>query len=196
MVMLFDSWRPGYAGELASAQSSDPQSTLRASLSRKYRFHRQQLAGRSALSKAGYLRGVVVMKLRSTRDRAFLRHWSMAQRLFTKFGLELPHFMHNISGKMLESVQEYRGKPYSGRITLIRATDAPYIPQADSACGWKTLAEQGVEVFFTPGTHESMFVEPNLTALGEILNNCFDRSAVDANPELAPALAAAQVQAE
>lgn len=181
MVLLFDSWRPGYAAELASAQADDPQATVRAALGRKYRFHRMQLSGRSATSKLKYLGGVVAMKLRSSRDKLFLRHWGLAQRLFTRFGLSLPHFMYSVSLKTVNTVSTFKGGVYPGRITLIRATEAPYIPHADPACGWNALAQEGVQVLFSPGTHESMFVEPNLTALGEILHNCFERAATVAS---------------
>ncbi len=177
VVVLFDSWRPGYAAELAKMHAADSRMSRRAVLSRKYRFHRMKLEQQlTNTGKIRYLSHTVRNKLRSSRDRLYLRHWAFAERLFNLFGAPLPHFMHNISLKTLNSVQGYKGKPYSGHITLIRATDAPYFPGADPACGWNELAKGGVDVRFAPGTHETMFLEPNLSALGEILYDCFEQA--------------------
>jgi non-ribosomal peptide synthetase component F/thioesterase domain-containing protein len=176
MVVLFDSWRPGYFAEYTAEQAANPQMTRSAILARKYRFHRRNLQQLSAVGKVNYFLGMGFAKVRSSRDRLFLKHWGLAHRLFTRFGMPLPHFMHNVSRNTLDLVQNYHGRPYPGCITLIRAAYAPYLPQADQACGWNTLAEGGVEVFFAPGTHESMFLEPNLSALAEILDNCFAKA--------------------
>lgn len=176
VVVLFDSWRPGYAAELEKMQAADSRMSIGAVLSRKFRFHRMKLEQLTRGGKIRYLSHTVRNKLRSSRDQLYLRHWAFAERLFNLFGAPLPHFMHNISLKTLNSVQGYQGKPYSGHITLIRATDAPYFPGADPACGWNELAQGGVDVRFAPGTHETMFLEPNLGALGEILYDCFEQA--------------------
>jgi thioesterase domain-containing protein len=177
VVVLFDSWRPGYAAELAKSQAADSQMRLRAVLHRKYLFHRVKLEHLTKADKIRYVLLTVSNKLRSSRDQLYLHHWAFAERLFNFIGAPLPHFMHNISLKTLNSVRGYKGKPYPGHITLIRATDAPYLPGADPACGWNELARGGVDVRFVPGTHETMFLEPNLTALGEILRHCFENEA-------------------
>jgi thioesterase domain-containing protein len=179
MVVLFDSWRPGYSAEFADAQSSNPSMTKQAVLKRKYRYHRMKLAPLSSGAKLQYACSVAKMKIRSSRDRLYLRHWGMAERVLKYFGIPLPHFMHNVSLKTIDSVRAFKGLPFDGRITLIRATEAPYLPQADPACGWNKLAKGGVEVLFTPGTHETMFLEPNLSALGKILHNCIERAGTE-----------------
>jgi thioesterase domain-containing protein len=175
VVVLFDSWRPGYAAELAS--TPNPHMTMKSALRRRYRFHRMMLERLTSIDKAKYLWNAVASKLRSSRNKFYLRHWAIAERLFTRFGLPLPHFMHNVSLKTLDSVKDYKPRPYVGNMTLIRAVEAPYVPQAHPSCGWNSVVQGEVEVFFTPGTHESMFLEPNLSALGEILQNCLERAA-------------------
>jgi thioesterase domain-containing protein len=77
--------------------------------------------------------------------------------------------MHNVSLQTMEAIRTYHGQPYPGRITLIRATDSVYIPGAEPGCGWGALASKGIDVEWAPGTHESMFVEPNLRVVGDIL---------------------------
>jgi non-ribosomal peptide synthetase component F/thioesterase domain-containing protein len=174
MVVLFDSWRPGYAAELAVKQRHMPEMTLRARLDRKLRFHRGKLQPLSPRGQVKYAWNAIKQKVSSTRGKLYLKHWAFAQRLFHSLGLPLPHFMHNVSLQTFESIRTYSGKSFPGRITLIRATDAVYIPGAEPACGWGALASKGVDVQWAPGNHETMFVEPNLSVVGDILRSSLE----------------------
>jgi thioesterase domain-containing protein len=174
-VVLFDSWRPGYAAELASQQKHMPEMALRARLDRKLRFHRGKLQPLSTRGKMRYAWNAIKQKVSSTRGKLYLKHWAFAQRLFHSLGLPLPHFMHNVSLQTFESIRTYSGKSFPGRITLIRATDAIYIPGAEPACGWGALAARGVDVQWAPGNHETMFVEPNLSVVGDILRSSLEK---------------------
>jgi len=175
-TLLFDSWRPGYSAELAAQQVGKSEMSRRAKLTRKYNFHRRKLEVLSASGKLKYILGVAIHKFRSTRDRLYLKNWAAAQWLFTRFGMPLPHFMHNISLTTFHSLQEYKGRIFPGRITLIRATEAHYIPGVDPTCGWNTIARDGVDVLWAPGGHESMFLEPNLNVVGQIVQNCLQEA--------------------
>jgi len=171
-LVLFDSWRPGYAGELAVEQAGMPEMTLRARMMRKYRFHRSQwkpLGFRQRIRYGGLVFG---NKVSAIRDRFYLKNWAVAERLCKYFGLPTPHFMHNVSLTTLNSLKEYRGiEQYPGSLTLIRAEDAPYIPGAKEHCGWNSIVQGGVKVLWAPGNHESMFIPPNIHAVGEMLRN-------------------------
>ncbi len=171
MVVLFDSWRPGYAAELAAQHKRMPEMALRARVHRKFRYHRLKTQSLSTPAKLKYAWNAIAQKISSTRAKLYLRHWGFAQRLFNQFGLPLPNFMHNVSLQTLEAIRTYNGRPFPGRITLIRATDSVYIPGAEPGCGWGALAGKGIDVEWAPGTHESMFVEPNLGVVGEILRS-------------------------
>ena len=180
-VILFDSWRPGYAAELAVTQKDMPEMALRARLHRKYRYHRGKLQPLSPRGKIRYGWNMVKQKLISTRGKLYLRNWAFAQRLFQSLGLPLPNFMHNVSLQTFESIRSYSGQPFPGHITLIRATDAVYIPGAEPGCGWGPLAGAGIDVHWAPGTHETMFIEPNLSEVGDIL-----RKSLEQSPEQSP----------
>ena len=173
MIVLFDSWRPGYAAELAQAQKHMPEMALHARLHRKLRFHRGKLRPLSPGGRVKYAWNAVKQKALSMRSRLYLKNWAMAQRLFQLLGLPLPAFMHNVSLQTLEAVRSYNGKPLPGRITLVRATDAPYIPGAEPDCGWGALAINGIDVHWAPGNHETMFIEPNLSVVGDIVRESF-----------------------
>jgi non-ribosomal peptide synthetase component F/thioesterase domain-containing protein/acyl carrier protein len=169
-LVLFDSWRPGYASELAKEQAGTAEMSLHARLDRKYRFHRNQMRALSSAQKMRYVAGVFSNKFSSVRDRIYLKNWALAEWFCRQFGLELPHFMHNVSLTTLNSLKEYRGvEPYMGSMTLIRAKEAPYIPGAREHCGWDAIVKGGVHVVWAPGDHESMFLDPHLQTVGVLL---------------------------
>jgi non-ribosomal peptide synthetase component F/thioesterase domain-containing protein len=169
-LVLFDSWRPGYAGELAREQAGSPEMSLSARLNRKFRFHRNQWRKLSATQRIRYVVTAFGKKSASLRDRFYLKNWAIAEWFCRRFGLQLPHFMHNVSLTTLNSLKEYRGvEPYPGSMTLIRAKEAPYIPGALEHCGWDAIVKGGVKVLWAPGNHESMFLDPHLEKVGELL---------------------------
>jgi thioesterase domain-containing protein len=143
---------------------------LRARLNRKFRFHRNQWRKLSTKQRVRYIASAVGSKVSSVRNRIYLKNWAIAEWFCGKFGLQLPHFMHNVSLTTLNSLKEYRGvEPYSGSLTLIRAKEAPYIPGARDHCGWDAIVKGGVNVLWAPGNHESMFLDPHLQKVGELL---------------------------
>jgi non-ribosomal peptide synthetase component F/thioesterase domain-containing protein len=169
-LVLFDSWRPGYAAELAREQAGTPEMSLSARLDRKLRFHKRQWAKLSGPQKARYVATVFSNKFASVRNRVYLKNWAIAEWFCRKFGLSLPHFMHNVSLTTLNSLKEYRGvEPYNGSMTLIRAKEAPYIPGAKEHCGWDAIVKGGVKVLWATGNHESMFLDPHLQTVGGFL---------------------------
>ena len=169
-LVLFDSWRPGYAAELAREQAGMPEMSLRATLYRKYRFHRNRWDTLSFNQRVRYVSLAISNKFSSLRSKFYLKNWAFAEWFCHRFGLPLPHFMHNVSLTTLNSLKEYRGvEPYPGSMTLIRAKEAPYIPGAKEHCGWESIVLGGVKVLWAPGDHESMFLAPNLHTVGEFL---------------------------
>jgi non-ribosomal peptide synthetase component F/thioesterase domain-containing protein len=169
-LVLFDSWRPGYAAELAKEQAGTKEMTLSARLGRKFRFHRNRWRDLSTGARVRYVAATFTNKFASVRNRFYLKNWAMAEVLCKRFGLSLPHFMHNVSLTTLNSLKEYKGvQPYSGALTLIRAEQAPYFPGAKEGCGWDAIVKGGVNVLWAPGDHESMFLDPHLQKVGELL---------------------------
>jgi thioesterase domain-containing protein/non-ribosomal peptide synthetase component F/acyl carrier protein len=169
-LVLFDSWRPGYSAELAQEQAGSAEMTLRARLSRKFFFHRRRWRPLSTTQRIHYVAAAVGSKFASVRDRLYLKNWAIAEWFCRSFGLPLPHFMHNVSLTTLNSLKEYRGvEPYAGTVTLIRAKEAPYIPGAKEHCGWESIVTGGVKVLWAPGDHESMFLEPHIQTVGDLL---------------------------
>ena len=65
----------------------------------------------------------------------------------------------------------YVVRPYPGRITLIRPSNAPIAVATRRDRGWGSLAA-GVDVHFVSGQHHSMVKEPHVQELARTLEAC------------------------
>ncbi len=65
----------------------------------------------------------------------------------------------------------YRVRPYLGRVTLFRPSDAPVVVPTPRDRGWGKLAA-AVDVHFVPGQHHSMVKEPHVQILASKLQAC------------------------
>jgi FkbH-like protein len=72
----------------------------------------------------------------------------------------------------LRAGSDFVPKPYEGRVTLLRTRRQPFLCSFDPLYGWRPLAQGGVEVHLIPGSHEAIFVEPDVTALAAQVNAC------------------------
>ncbi len=84
---------------------------------------------------------------------------------------QVPAFMRSAYDINYVAVQNYKPRPYDGRLVLFRASeqdrkDAPY------DLGWSPLFTHPVEIHELPGDHERIFLEPNIDSLAESLTVC------------------------
>ncbi|HUR45836.1 MAG TPA: HAD-IIIC family phosphatase [Candidatus Saccharimonadales bacterium] len=74
----------------------------------------------------------------------------------------------------LKAGSSYVPKAYPGRVTLIRTRGQPFFCSLDPKYGWSELAEGGVDVRIIPGSHEKIFVEPDVKFLAQTLDLCLN----------------------
>ena len=69
------------------------------------------------------------------------------------------------------ALSRYVVRPYPGKVTLLRATDALENMGArrNPSLGWKNMALGGLAIHDVPGDHISMFEEPHVPILAETL---------------------------
>ena len=83
----------------------------------------------------------------------------------------------------LRAGADYVPQPYPGRVTLLRTRAQPLFCSFDPAYGWGTLAAEGVDVRILSGSHENIFVEPDVRRLGEELRTCLAQAQENQKPE-------------
>ena len=70
------------------------------------------------------------------------------------------------------AVSSYPPAPYDGRLVFFKAAERPPGGAWDSSCGWPHLVNGEFETYEVPGDHRSMFLEPNVETLANIMINC------------------------
>jgi amino acid adenylation domain-containing protein len=79
----------------------------------------------------------------------------------------------------LRAVEEYVTKPYPGPATLFRTQRQPLFCSFDKGYGWGELAGEGVMINIIPGSHESIFMEPNVRHVATQLKKCLSEAQRD-----------------
>jgi len=122
---------------------------------RRYRYHVKQIVrGARGL---GYL----VDRLRSSSFRAI-------HRVSTTIGVEVPKIASDIRGRQLLAAENYRAKPYPGRVYLFQAESRQEFFADDPDMGWgKILTDLRIED--VPGDHGTMTTGMNLKILARKL---------------------------
>ncbi len=95
---------------------------------------------------------------------AYARNWKRRiDRIF------LPPELKNVRQGIHQAGTKYSPLPYSGDITLFRASEKSLRGVNDAYAGWRELATGGLEVVEIPGGHVSMLSEPQVAMLAEQL---------------------------
>jgi thioesterase domain-containing protein len=170
LVALFDAERPGYQPAVLGRRPNWWADTLIPSL----RFHSQRFRRANGRAKVSYIGDMVHHRWDALLEALFMRYRRTALSLQRVFRFALPEAAFNNTWSSIAAIQNYTPAKYSGRVTLFRAADVPQHPGADETLGWKEIVEEGVDVVFVPGDHESMFHPPQANYLGERLRQALE----------------------
>ena len=160
LLLLFDSWLPGYVEGLEKAEKGKSQLSV---AKQRIDLYREKLRGLSVWERMIYFWRVGRRKVKQSRDEFYIRNWAKMNELSRRLNIPLPQFMHNTTLQTFAAMREFRAEPMAVRITLLRAADSRQIADAVNTCGWESVAEEGVDVLWAPGDHETMFRGDNLT---------------------------------
>lgn len=82
-----------------------------------------------------------------------------------------------------DSRSHYVPQAYPGRITVVRCTERAPWRDDDPLNGWGRLATDGVEAYEVPGSHTSIYREPNVEVLARTLNDVLRKAQTRAESE-------------
>ena len=87
----------------------------------------------------------------------------------------LPHALEQVLKANRQALSHYVPQVYQGRITLFLSREAPDRTGYDRRLGWHDMAAAGLEVHVVPGSHETLFAEPHVRVLADIVWGCLQR---------------------
>jgi hypothetical protein len=82
----------------------------------------------------------------------------------------------------LDALAGHIQEPYDGPVTLLRTRGQALFCCLEEDFCWHRLVPRGVKVRLVPGSHESVFVEPNVGELAKQLAKCIEEAVVDLPP--------------
>jgi thioesterase domain-containing protein len=174
MVGLIDSAHPNVTEELKQKRK---QRSLAERIRSALSYHQQRQAQFGLYGMPRYIWRVLRNKVSIAYRDFLLRHWKPIFALCRKLGISSPHFMYNLSTVEVKNIE-----PYDGRIALFRPTHT-IRPTTDPSLGWGCVALQGVDIVWSPGDHETMFIEPQITEFGKILEETMEGHGVRTAPD-------------
>jgi amino acid adenylation domain-containing protein len=182
MLLLFDSWLPGYPESLAKIERS--RSLLKV-VKGKIGDLKTRFSGMTMSQRMEHIGHVIRRRVKQSRDDFYVRHWAQMNSLSQKLNIPLPQFMHNTTLQTFAAMREFRAESLPVKITLIRAQESTQFEGATPTCGWETVAANGIDVLWAPGDHETMFRGANLRITATLVKQAL--AEIEAANEAKPA---------
>jgi amino acid adenylation domain-containing protein len=174
LVALLDAEQPAYRPLVRGKRLA----RLRA----RMKFHFRRLRAGSTRQKIEYVRNALQHGWETMLESLFTRHRPLLMSLQRVLGFSVPQALFKNTWARAGALQNYVPARYPGRVILFRATDVPQLPESDETLGWKEIADDGVEVVFVPGDHESMFRKPHVESFSRRLCQVLQLAEYDRSP--------------
>ena len=108
------------------------------------------------------------------KEKIMSRTMRLLYSVFSGFGVAIPGRLQNAYHVNWFAAVNYVPKPYNGHIALFKAKDHFWDRRIPPDLGWAPLVREGIEMFEIPGSHVSLFLEPNVSVLGKCLASCLE----------------------
>ncbi len=175
LLALMDTGAPTYPQLLAG---TTPFKAKIYESARRIQHHFDSLLGLASEHRLPYiLQKLAKLKLRYGRKKRHLFRRA-AQSYNARFNAdkELSAEYIQLEDQIEKSLERYKVRSFSGKITLFRALNQPLGIVPDPTLGWDGIPSE-LEIHDVPGHHGSVVAEPYVGVLAEKLAVCIDRAA-------------------
>jgi thioesterase domain-containing protein len=76
----------------------------------------------------------------------------------------------------LDAIKAHVDRPFEGEVVLLRTRGQPLFCSLEEDFCWRKLARGGVKIRFIPGSHENVFMEPNVKTMAEEVQAVLDQA--------------------
>lgn len=108
--------------------------------------------------------------LKDLKERWVRYVTTIAAKMFST----LPAFLKNTHEINAVAARNYRPRPFSGKLTLFRASKQTNV-NIPSDNGWSSIFEEGIEIHEIPGDHWQVLSEPGIDVLAKTIHSCLSR---------------------
>jgi FkbH-like protein len=82
----------------------------------------------------------------------------------------------------LDAMTQHVQQPFDGDVVLLRTQGQPLFCSLEEDFCWRKVARRGVKIRFVPGSHENVFMEPNVKTLAAELQAVLDQARTQTTP--------------
>jgi len=104
--------------------------------------------------------------------KQLIEQTKLVEQLPADFELQQAKRMMNVFRGHLIAASTYQPQLYPGKTTFLQASEGD-AAQGDETLGWHFVTKHNMELYWMPGNHISMVMEPNVQQLAEKLEQCF-----------------------
>ena len=126
-----------------------------------------------------YLREKAIKAREETWEAVVRDSKKIMGRVYAGTGKTVPPALEEVQSHSYLAWMNYKPAPYSGPITLFRATNQPLGIVPDPTLGWKPFAAGGVEIHDVPGYHAAIVSEPRVRFLVAKLRPLLEKAQAD-----------------
>ena len=159
LLVLFDTYAPGYPRLLPRTSKM---SVKFWAVVQRVQHHTATIRMLESDARWSY----IVAKTRKARNqfRRSIKNGRkiLKRRVLKSLGRPLPEALKETQNAIIVASRTYRPRPYSGDITLFRATQQPRGIYKDLTLGWRDLASGALEIHEVAGSHGTLVVEPRV----------------------------------
>jgi FkbH-like protein len=115
-------------------------------------------------------REFILRKLRILARK--LTRWRDSRTVDLEAVIDVSHFPENelrLWRIHLQALIDHEQRPYPGEVLLLRTRGQPLLCSLERDFCWGKLAQRGAQVIVIPGSHENVFMEPNVRTLAKEL---------------------------
>jgi len=145
---------------------------------RRLQHHLAMLRAFNADEKADY----VIAKLNKTKVKYQRKVRNGLKKAVRRFYVSavgngsIPTSYIQLEDQIWRAGLSYKPKPYSGKVTLFRASHQPLGIYPDPTLGWKEFVVGELETHEVPGHHGSIVTEPYVGSLAKQLGECLEKA--------------------
>lgn len=144
-------------------------------LAAKIKYHTHEIMKVSTKEKFTYLKSGLLRR----EERLHLQKLGDRIMKLKSDNQQIPEYIQNVEQANDIAANNYLPVKYPGTITLFRAKEKVMVEEPDEITnGWRYFAKD-VQVCEVPGTHTSLMVEPNISALAARLQEILDQKVKD-----------------
>ena len=178
ILALFDTGTPEY--KKSRSQNNSKIIIKTHQLIERSQMHKANISDLTVAEKLNYVLQKVSKGFSAHKRRIQNTRKKIVRAVYSKFKGKgaIPKDYIQLEDQLMRAQRKFEPKPYSGKVTLFRASIQPYGLAPNPTLGWESLVDD-IDVYEVTGHHTSIVAEPYVRGLASLLTDHLDKARHD-----------------